>query len=74
MESYEFAMKSDDPLVLQTYLDSNLDAPAEHIQAVTERLEELKKQDVEWTNAVVSGTKAELEDYLAKHPYTEHKA
>lgn len=74
MESYEFAMKSDDPLVLQTYLDSNLDAPAEHIQAVTERLEELKKQDVEWTNAVVSGTKAALEDYLAKHPDTEHKA
>lgn len=44
MESYEFAMKSDDPLVLQTYLDSNLDAPAEHIQAVTERLEELKSK------------------------------
>lgn len=73
-ESYEFAMKSDDPLVLQTYLDNNMDAPADHIQAVTARLEELKKQDNDWNNAVVSGSKAALEDYLSKHPDSEHKA
>lgn len=72
-ESYEFAMKSDDPLVLQTYLDNNRDAPADHIQAVTARLEELKRQDTDWTNAVVSGSKAALEEYLAKHPDSEHK-
>ncbi len=73
-ESYEFAMKSDDPLVLQTYLDNNMDAPADHIQAVTARLEELKKQDNDWTNAVVSGSKTALEEYLSKHPDSEHKA
>ncbi len=72
-ESYEFAMKSDDPLVLQTYLDNNMDAPADHIQAITARLEELKKQDNDWTNAVVNGTKAALEEYLSKHPDSEHK-
>ncbi len=74
LESYEFAMKSDDPLVLQTYLDNNLDAPADHIQTVNARLEELKKQDNDWTNAVVSGSKTALQDYLSKHPDTEHKA
>lgn len=72
-DAYEFAMKSDDPLVLQTYLDNNLDAPQEHIQAVTDRLEQLKKQDTDWTNAVVSGSKGALEDYLAKHPDSPHK-
>lgn len=73
-ESYEFAMKSDDPLVLQTYLDNNMDAPADHLQAVTARLEELKKQDNDWNNAVVSGSKTALEEYLSKHPDSEHKA
>ncbi len=72
-ESYEFAMKSDDPLVLQTYLDNNLDAPADHIQAINARLEELKQQDKEWTNAVVNGSKTALQDYLSKHPDTDHK-
>lgn len=72
-ESYEFAMKSDDPLVLQTYLDNNMDAPADHIQAITARLEELKQQDKEWTNAVVNGSKTALQDYLSKHPDTDHK-
>ncbi len=72
-ESYEFAMKSDDPLVLQTYLDNNLDAPADHIQAINARLEELKQQDNEWTNAVVNGSKTALQDYLSKHPDTDHK-
>ncbi|HCC86692.1 MAG TPA: hypothetical protein DEQ17_00075 [Prevotella sp.] len=73
-EAYEFALKSDDPLVLQTYLDNNMDAPADHIQAITARLEELKKQDNDWTNAVVNGSRAALQDYLDKHPDSEHKA
>lgn len=73
-EAYEFAMKSDDPLVLQTYLDNYQDAPADHIDAVTARLEGLKQNDTDWNNAVVSGSKQALLDYLAKHPDTEHKA
>lgn len=73
-ESYEFAMKSDDPLVLQTYLDNNMDAPADHIQAVNARLEKLKEQDNEWTNAVVNGSKTALAEYLSKHPDSDHKA
>ncbi len=73
-ESYEFAMKSDDPLVLQTYLDNNIDAPTDHIQAITARLQELKKQDNDWTNALVSGSKTALLEYLEKHPDTDHKA
>lgn len=72
-EAYEFAMKSDDPTVLQTYLDTNPDAPEAHRDSVQARLNGLKQQDVDWTNAVVSGSRTALEDYINKHPDSEHK-
>ena len=73
-EAYEFAMNSDDPTVLQTYLDTNPDAPEAHRDSVEARLESLKQTDIDWTNAVVSGSRTALEDYLTKHPNSEHKA
>lgn len=73
-EAYEFAMRSNDPLVLQTYLDNNLDAPTEHRDSIMAHLDMLKRQDNDWTNALVSGSKAALQEYLAKHPDSEHKA
>jgi len=71
-DAYSFAMKSDDPLVLQTYLDNNLDAPQEHRDSIMARMDFLKKQDNDWANAVVSGSRTALEDYIAKHPDSEH--
>lgn len=73
-EAYEFAMKSDDPIVLQTYLDNYRDAPESHISAITARLEAIQHADDEWNNAVVSGTRQALLDYIASHPDSEHKA
>lgn len=73
-EAYEFAMNSDDPTVLQTYLDTNPDAPEAHRDSIEARLENLKQTDIDWTNAVVSGSRTALEDYLTKHPNSEHKA
>lgn len=73
-EAYEFAMKSDDPLVLQSYLDNYQDAPIAHIDSITAHLERLKQIDTDWSNAVVSGSKQALLDYLAKHPDSEHRA
>ena len=67
-------MKSDDPTVLQTYLDTNPDAPEAHRDSIEARLESLKQTDIDWTNAVVSGSRTALEDYLTKHPDSEHKA
>lgn len=74
LEAYEFAMSSKDALVLQTYLDSYKDAPQDHIDAITAQLDKLKQNDTEWSNAVVSGNRQALSDYLAKHPDSEHKA
>lgn len=73
-EAYEYAMTSNDPLVLQTYLDSYKDAPAEHIDSITAHLDRLKQNDTDWSNAVVSGSRQALADYLTKHPDSEHKA
>lgn len=71
-EAFAFAIESDEPMVLQNYLDNNPDAPADHRESITARLEFLKKQDNDWTNALVSGSRTALEDYLAKHPDSEH--
>lgn len=73
-EAYEYALRSDDPLVLQTYLDSYKDAPSEHIDSIQAHLNMLRQSDADWTNAVVSGSKQALLDYLSKHPDSEHTA
>ncbi len=73
-EAYEFALNSDDPLVLQTYLDNYKDAPTEHIDSIQAHLSAMQQSDADWTNAVVSGSKQALLDYLTKHPESEHKA
>lgn len=73
-DAYEFAMKSDDPLVLQTYLDNYKDAPQEHVDSIMAHLEALKQIDTDWNNAVVSGSKQALLEYLSKYPNSEHKA
>jgi len=73
LEEYEFAMSSGDPMVLQTYLVNFKDAPQEHIDSITAHIERLKAQSQEWTNAVVSGSKAALTEYMRKHPDSPHR-
>ena len=73
-DEYEFAMNSDDPMVLQSYLDNFKDAPQEHIDSITAHLGRLNAQDQEWTNAVISNSKAALTAYLESHPDSPHKA
>ena len=71
-EAFAFAIRSDEPTVLQTYLDNHLDAPTSHRDSIMLRLELLKKIDKDWTNVLVSGSRAALADYLAKHPDSEY--
>lgn len=73
-DAYEFAMKSNDPLVLQTYLDNYKDAPEAHLDSIATHLEILRQMDADWNNAVVSNSKQALMDYIGKHPDSEHKA
>jgi len=72
-QAYEYALSSTDVQVVQNYLDTYMDeASEEHIQNMEKHLSELKQSDEEWTNALVSGSKSALEQYLEQHPDGEH--
>ena len=72
-EAYEYAMQSSDPMVLQSYLDTYKTADEAHRDSIMAHLELLKNIDQDWTNALVSGSKQALEDYLQKYPNSPHK-
>lgn len=72
-EAYEYAMKSDDPLVLQSYLDTYKDFNDAHNDSIRTRLTMLQQMDQEWDNALVSNSKAAFEAYLGNHPGTPHE-
>lgn len=73
LDAYENAVESGEPAVLQNYLDMYQDAPAEHRDSVEAILGRLKALDLEWANAVVSGSKIELEKYIRLHPGSIHE-
>jgi hypothetical protein len=70
--AYENAMRSDQPAVLQNYLDMYAQAPTAHRENVSAQLASLKKMDAEWANALMSGSRAELEKYVMRHPNSVH--
>ena len=72
-EAYEYAMKSNDPDVLQSYLETYKDADQAHINSIMSHLNMLKTLDTEWTNAIVSGSKEAIEAYLQKYPNSPYR-
>ncbi len=72
-ETYEYAMKSNDPDVLQSYLETYKDADQAHIDSIMSHLNMLKTLDTEWTNAIVSGSKEAIEAYLQKYPNSPYR-
>lgn len=72
-DDYMYALNSDDPMVLQDYLDNYKNAPQEHIDSITAHLQRLSQLDQDWTNAVVSGSKSALTEYLKMHPDSPHR-
>lgn len=72
-EAYEYAMKSNDPDVLQSYLETYKDADQAHIDSIMSHLNMLKTLDSEWTNAIVSGSKEAIEAYLQKYPNSPYR-
>jgi len=72
-EDYEYALSSDDPLVLQSYLTRYGNAPQEHRDSINARLSLLSQEDTDWANAVISGTKNALEEYIRNNPNSPHR-
>lgn len=75
MKEYEIAMNSSEPLILQQYIDTFRDsAPKEHLDSIEAHLMAIKNNDDDWNNALKSGTKSALQDFLKAHPNTPHRA
>lgn len=72
-EDYEFAMRSTDPEILQSYLLRYSDAPTEHRDSIQAHLLILQKGDEDWQNAVLSNSRSALQQYLDKNPDTVHR-
>ena len=66
--AYEYALSSNDPQVLQNYLDTYTDAPEAHRDSISAHLEYFAQLDRDWTNVVVSGSKSDFERYIEQHP------
>ena len=60
-------------MVLQSYLDQHPDAPKGHRDSILARIKQLEEIDKDWTDAIASGSKTVLLDYLEKNPKSLHK-
>ncbi len=74
LEAYEYAIKNSDPAVLQSYLDTYLDAPRAHRDSIQAHLSMLQQIDRQWNDALVNNSKEAFEEYLENHPNSSHKA
>lgn len=72
-QRYEEAMMSTNIQELKDYLVHFNDAPQEHRDSVTTRLAILTQEDTDWTNAVASGSKNALAEFIKTHPKSFHK-
>ena len=72
LRAYENAIRSSEPAVLQNFLDVYADATRAHRDSIESRLLQLKQVDKDWTHAVLSGSKAELERYMKLYPNSVH--
>lgn len=72
-DEYTFAMKSNDPVVLQQYLDNFLDAPKAHRDSIMAHLEKYKKIDEAWAKVAKSTNREEILKYLEENPNSPNK-
>jgi hypothetical protein len=72
LRAYQNAVRSAEPAVLQNFLDMYTDAPKQHRDSVEMHLAALKKIESDWTEAVLTGSKAEIEKYMNRYPQSVH--
>lgn len=72
-DAYAQAIGSNEPTVLQDYLENNPDAPKTHRDSISARLNSLQNDTQEWTSMMTSNSKEAYQEYLSKHPNTPHR-
>lgn len=73
-KEYEIAMKNEDPLVLQAYLNNYADVNPEHTKNIKDRLSFLQQGESEWNDVVAADNRATYADYMNNHPDSPHRA
>lgn len=71
--AYESVINGGSEEDMQRYLAEFKDAPQEHRDSVNSLLQSLRENDRDWTNAVISGSKGALEEYISNNPNSPHK-
>ncbi len=72
-EEYTQAIASNEPSILQSYLENFPAAPKQHRNAISLRLKALQSDDQEWASAVEKNSKEEFMKYLSAHPNSPHR-
>lgn len=72
-EAYNYAITSEDPLVLQSFLDTYRDANPNRRDSVEARLQYIQQASRDWAEASASRSKATIQKYLEKYPKSAHK-
>lgn len=72
LRSYENAIMSSEPAVLQNFLDMYVEAPVAHRDSIKAHLEVLKKIDRDWDAARISDNKKTLQLFIDRNPENIH--
>ena len=72
MEAYRSAIESEEPAVMNSYLELFPDAPVAHRDSVMLLLSRFERTEKEWRDAVASGTRRAIEEFLRLYPKTIH--
>lgn len=71
-DAFEYALRSNDVMVMQNYLSKYQDAPREHRDSINDIIDMIKYEDQEWYNAVNSGSKKMLQQYIDENQTSPH--
>lgn len=72
-EAYNYAITSEDPLVLQSFLDTYRDADDARRDSIRTRLAAVQQAARDWNDASASCSKTMIQEYLEKYPNSPHK-
>ena len=72
LRAYENAIMSNEPAVLQNFLDMYIEAPVAHRDSIKVHLQALMKIDRDWENARISQSKKDLQLFIDRNPDNVH--
>ena len=72
LRAYDNAMMSNEPAVLQNFLDMYIEAPVAHRDSIKVHLQALMKIDRDWDNARISQSKKALQLFIDRNPDNVH--